>query len=156
MSVIHVDFSRGSKPSVPAFDFSSDASDSVDIAERAALKPARERKAPVTYSITYSTWTPEDVAWGEASDSGYEVQDKALSVYEDETEVQAAVDLIRSELGHVEASSSRPREGMWFTASDDVEDYRTGVGTQRSIHFDASLAFMTELCEALKAARLLS
>jgi len=80
------------------------------------------------FSVTYETWSPDDIAAGDTDTRGFIAQGVSLR------------DAIREVGGFApEPSASRISEARWFTHHAYDEDYRTGAVEARSLHVPDSV-----------------
>jgi len=93
-------------------------------ARRSAPAPRTASDDGYLVSVTYETWTPEDVEFGETDDRGWELEDEwfpALDELDSDSFIRQ-----RQWLGW---SNSTPSARSWIYSADE-EDYRTGERTQ--------------------------
>lgn len=88
---------------------------------------------PATYSITYDVTTPESAEQGDYAEYGFEVEPTPL----EPGDLRRLIGEFRRA---VEASSSHPRPGDWWTEHDGSIDLRTCAETRRSLHIDGITA----------------
>jgi hypothetical protein len=92
----------------------------------------------VKVSKTFDTWTPEDASFGNTDNHGYEYEDREYSADTVAELVAELFDLVRDELGRVEASQYPLQElsdSICLSSSDPEQDYTTGGNTFYSLHF---------------------
>lgn len=102
-----------------------------------------------TVSKTFDVVTPESAEHGDIADSGFEYQDRAMTLRE-------VLRTIESE-GCTEPSSwpctleNFANGRVWFTSVDPDVDYRTGESTTYAIHVDGSSRNLARLYRFLSA-----
>ena len=94
-------------------------------------------------TVTYEEWTPEDVEFGEPSDTGFLFKDS-----EEETLEDAAYQL-QSLATWLDWSSSHPADGDWLTSEEEVDPY---TGTSVVYNAFVSRKDGKPLCQAEIAA----
>lgn len=97
------------------------------------------------YSVTYETWSPDDIEAGDTDTRGFDVEREPIepdSYDIDEAReegvdpvVYLAVRVLREY--YATEASDWPTEGRcWFAATEAEEDYATGDKIYRHVHFD--------------------